>query len=257
MTGRNTIRDERKGLLYRYTQLLANNEALLDKKEQGKHKKNLTNGYFSTDTSSLQAELSNHRKAVLLIRFAFEIFLRWDKECVYNYADRQVLEKIKLYDIYDKYVIFPIELDKTKDYWFLAHLLYDEGMKSYDQEKYILKYYNSLLEGNNYKSKKGFFSVTPEGKNRACICLREMIRQHESFSSVREMYEYFASPYGKSDLNQYGFKNAWQSIFGSPVAFLHRALPEDERNDFLFHYYEFQYWYSVAEKEKKAGKSAG
>ena len=79
-----------------------------------------------------------------------------------------------------------------------------------------------------------------------------MIRRFESFSSLREMYEYFASAYGVRDLEKYGFKNHWRSMFGSPVAFLHMALPADERNDFLFHYYDFQYWFNDEVKKKKS-----
>ena len=65
---------------------------------------------------------------------------------------------------------------------------------------------------------------------------------------MNEMYAFFASPAGIRTLNQHGLKHIADSIFESPVQFLHMSLPDDMKDEFLYHYYTFQWMYKSAQK---------
>ncbi len=228
------IRDRDKGLLFEYKKHLLGN-GMKFSQEIFKKPQNI---------------YEDHDIALKLFRFAIEIFLRWTPEMTRTLLDREVIERMKLNTIYDAYIIFPSELDKNVDYWYISHLLYPKKFP-YSEREYVIKIYDQVIEDVNahrrYKFPKNFFNGV-KGRDRACICLRRYIERFEVFHDVQEMYAFSASPKCVKVLNQYGLRLVWHTIFSSPVEFMHYMLPEDQRDSFLYHYYIFQYMYKKAQK---------
>ena len=205
-----------------------------------------SNVYFSPASPN-----RNHEIAMRVMKIAIEDFLHWSPEDVQDRASSDMIRIMHLEPVY-RYIIFPPELDKSRDYWFLGHLLYPDVI-GFDLESLTVRVYERLLsdcaEGPDrlVKWPKKYFDDS-FGRKKAGICLLYMINHFESFYSIEEMYGFFASPEGRSELKRYGLDYPCSKNFSSSVAFLHQSLPSEQRNEFLFHYYEFQLQYQKQER---------
>lgn len=213
-----------KGLLYEYTGILNGS----------------VNGFSQIYFNNGRRDAS--KNALEVIRYAVEIFLHWTPEQTKAYLDEKVIGKMKL-DKAAGFIDYPAGLDPNKDYWYISHLLYPDIIP-FSEEDVTIKIYQDILkdveDGGRYRFPKGFFDGI-DGRKRAKICLRYLIHHYESFDNTKDMYRYFSTRSAINDLNRYGLKLVWKNVFDSPVIFLHESLKDDEKNEFLFHYYEFLY----------------
>lgn len=226
-----------KGLLYEYINIHSGAA------------KNFSSAYFSGGPSR------NHEIALRVIKYAVEIFLHWTPEEVKNYLNKDVIEDMKLKRVMS-YISFPPGLDPNKDYWYIAHMLYPDELP-FSMEDVTLFVYKRLLRGiESGKSVKipKFMFDNHDGRQRAQLCFRYLLSHYIPFKTPEDAYAFFASSRGEQELNKYGLTLVWKNIFGSPVSFLHNSLPQEKRNDFLYHYYEFQYRYREMNSNRKRFK---
>ena len=54
------------------------------------------------------------------------------------------------------------------------------------------------------------------------------------------MYKFFASSSGTKTLKKYKLSSACMDLFNTPLDFLHQALPENIKSDFLYNLYKFR-----------------
>ncbi len=228
-----------KGLLYEYMRVRKGNI------KNGKPE-TFSNTYFGP------AREKSERMAIELFRMVVEIFLHWSPIDCKERMSWKIIEIMKLTDIY-KYLPFPPYLDREKDYWYIAHILYPAEIP-FSSRQLTIEVYKRILDGELYKFPKKFFD-SADGRERACICLNYYLEHYESITSIEELYKYFASNEGKAAIESHGFRVVWNQLFGSPVAFLHEALSESDKDELLFHYYEFEYQYSVQLKSEKRAKN--
>ena len=211
--------DESMILNYEYEQVLLGN------------KTSVTNYYFKFGESSPQ------HYALGIIKFAVENYLRWDPITFRDYFTKEVSEKLKL-EPFMKYIEFPPELNKSQDYYYLAHLIYPNKVE-FSEEALILRTYKDILEGKLKKFPKEYLSGS-RGMLRAGICLQYMLNTYFAFPSTQAIYEHFASPDGMKDLKKYRLAPISSEMFNYPIDYVHESLPQDQRDEFWYHYYKFK-----------------
>lgn len=219
-----------KGLLYEYSLILMGELNAF------------SSAYFGNKS------VDNKGFAQFIFHQAFEVFLRWTPDEVYQMFDKEILLRMKL-DKVIGYLNLPPEIERNQDYHLIAAYLYPETIHV-DASELVIQTYEAVLKGQEngglYKFPKHYFDGQT-GRQRAHICFRYMIEHQCSFNSVKEMYLFFSSDAGTRLINNQGLKLVLKDVFHSPVLFLHESLPDGMKDEFWYHYYEFQYRYK---KEK-------
>lgn len=195
------------------------------------HGINLSTSYFCYN------DYNNHKLALVLFRFAVEDILMWKPADIINNLTLNTIKELHLLVAY-KYLIFPEELNKQKDCYYVAHLLYPNEIPYSTRDSVILSY-QKVLSQETGKFSKNFFSG-PEGELRACICLQHLIKAYLSFSSIEEIYYYFSTAKALPTLKQYRLAAVCSEYFDSPLEFVHSALPDNQKNELYFQFYRFE-----------------
>lgn len=208
-----------KSLLYEYDEILLGN-------------KNSFSNYLFGGT-----EESKERLALQVFRCAIENYLRWTPAQARDYLNEKIIEKMKL-DTVIKHIRLPVELDPSRDYFYIAHLLYPEKVR-FDRQELVIRTYQDVLDGKLIKYPKEYLSDT-NGYVRSRICLQYMISQYVQVGSIKELYELFATVKGKKLLEKYRLLNICNDAFGHPLDYLHESLPTNLKDELE---YKYQYFY--------------
>lgn len=224
-----------KGLLYEYINILLGQSS------------SFSSAYFT------RGSVSNPLMAIEVCKYACEIFLHWTPEETATLLNNNIMQMMRL-DKVKPYLPVPKGFENSSDYRWLAHLMYPSKIR-YCEKDAVVSVYENVLKGKKNgglsKFPKGYFDGK-SGRERAYICLQYLIDTKENFKSIEETYAFFASPDGTKFLNNNGLKLVLRDVFQSPIQYLHRALPAETRDEFLYHYYEFQYQYDKFTKEKRS-----
>lgn len=223
-------RDFDKGIRYEYIHRLTN--TYHSETEKGADGDMFSSAFFSKNS------LYNDKNAVIIFKAAFEELVGANEENIKSYLTMDCIEEMKLTPILD-YISFPPGLDKNKDLWYIACLMYPKKY-TYNDDQHTIEVYEKVLKDELKRFPKNFFEDFI-GRHRATVCLRHMIEKYEAFNSIKEMYEFFASNEGTKELSKYQLKLVWKHVFSSPVAYLHASLGTKQKDEFLAHYYEYQY----------------
>lgn len=216
-----------RGLIQNYEMVLLGNE------------KNISSHFFR-----YQDEY-NEKMALQVFKHTIEYYLRWTPEKTAESLNYNVIELMKLDGIL-KYLRFPPEVDIKKDFFYIAHMLYPYKIK-FNQKKLMLEVYKKVLRRELIKFPKEFMTGSI-GVVRACVCFQYMMEQYLHFSSIESAYRFFYSPNGAKALRKYRLFSVCRDMFESPVEFLHKSLPDGQKDEFLYNYYSFKL---INEKEKK------
>lgn len=99
-----------------------------------------------------------------------------------------------------------------------------------NEKQEIKSSYERVLKGERKRFEKGFFEGE-DGRERAKICFREMLKKIGSLENVKQAYDLFASEAGTRVLEDYKLRSAGRNLYAFPIDFLHQSLPEAERNN--------------------------
>lgn len=165
--------------------------------------------------------------------------------------DSKLMAKLHLLDLM-KYIDYPIEYNKSKDYFYLASLVF-RSSKLTMRDKTIHTY-EKVLAGEQSKYPKDYFSGS-DGYVRAGICLQYMINNYIVFSSINELYSIFSTEEGYVYLKKYKLMSACKEIFDTPVDFLHFALPYTQKNNLYMNYYKFKFMREMLNENGRKQKS--
>lgn len=188
----------------------------------------------------------NEKSVRAIGRFAFSYYMQWTPQDIKNKVTLDVLKKLKLDKLFEKYAGFPHELNAKKDTYYYAHWLYPD-LISYDVRSSVLQVYIDVIEGRRNLFSMNFFN-DDYALERAEICLQEALKRTE-FKNEYEMYRFFASPTEAAEfLEKFRLTKPAQMYYKNPVQFLHSALPEHNKNEFWFNYFIFvpQYMRKIA-----------
>lgn len=194
-------------------------------------KTGFTTAYF------MYSDECNHRTALAVFRHVFETYLKWDPEDIKERISWDILERMKVNSLV-RYIMFPPEIDEEKDLFYIASLLYPRTIKN-DFKKSCLMAYKKVLNNKNEKLPKGFLSEN-EGLLRGHICLQYVLNDLMNFESLEELYGHFASSNGVKTLKKYRLSGMCTDFYETPLDFVHNALPEHQKNEFLYKYYKFK-----------------
>lgn len=191
--------------------------------------KPLSSAFFSYN------EENNHKLALGLFRHVIEKHLRWKPEDIATNLNLSIIEEYDLLTVY-RYVIFPDELSKKKDFFYIGHLLYPDII-SYDMRTFVIDTYRAMLN-DAIKYNKSFFTGE-EGELRACLCLQYILIEHTKFSSIEEIYFYFSSKKAMAFLRKYHLSAICRLFFDSPLDYVHNSIPPKQRNELYYQFYRF------------------
>lgn len=218
------------GVIYEYENILL-----------GK-KKNFATTYFEL------SDEQNERTALAVFHHAINNYLRWTPKQVEECLDWTVIKRMKLLSLM-KYIRFPSESDRETDLFILYDKLYPVKTKSSLKEPTI-SVYKRILAGERIKFPKGYFDGV-KGMYRTLICFQYMITLMKPFDSPAEMYKFFASNRGTAALKKYKLNIVCNAIYETPIDYLHAALPQEHKDQYLFYFYKFNLMYKRFLIEKK------
>ncbi len=173
--------------------------------------------------------------AVTLLKYAFEEIYGWSPQMVYNFFTPEVAEWMEL-DICVKKIPFPPELDKNKDYFYVATYLYPDKI-AYNKRKTVLAIYERERYKENPDFPKDFFK-NKEGKENYNLILRYVLSEHFYSSSIKDIYEYFSDK--KQALNFFRDNHLYLGkgfFYSSYIEAIHSVLPPNDKNTFYLNYY--------------------
>lgn len=178
----------------------------------------------------------NEKSVRAIGRYAFSYYMQWTPQDIKNKVTLDVLRKLKLDKLFEKYAGFPHELNAKKDTYYYAHWLYPD-LIPYDIRASVLQVYINVIEGRRNLFSMNFFN-DDYALERAEICLQEALKRTE-FKNEYEMYKFFASDDAAEFLEKFRLTKPAQMYYKNPVQFLHSALPEHNKNEFWFNYFIF------------------
>ena len=197
---------------------------------------------FSKDT------ILTDKSVIAIGRFAFSYYLQWTPYDIKNRLTVDILKKLKLDKLFEKYAGFPHELNIKQDMYYYAHWLYPD-LIPYDVKASVLKVYTDLLDGKRNLFSMNFFN-DDYALERAEICLLEALKRTE-FKNEYEMYKLFASDEAAAYLEKFRLSKPAQMYYKNPVSFLHSALPESYKSEFWFNYFVFLPQYKKKQRKTK------
>ena len=224
-------------------ELYRRNENLLNEYEDillG-NRKVFSDQFFGVDRPESQ------RNALAVMQYAFERYLRWPPNVIARRITKEMIMQLHLNTVI-KYIKFPPEYSKERDFFYLVVLLYPNMHIS--RRKRITYAYRKVLERKGTKFPKDYF-IGEEGIVRACVCLQYLLTDilQGEITCPADAYAMFASVNGLSCLRKYKLLPICDELFQTPVDFLHMALPVGERDDFLCMYYKYIYYTTMFEED--------
>ena len=157
----------------------------------------------------------NENSAREVRRFAFSYYLRWSPQDIKTRLTKDILKRLKLDKLFEKYADFPHELNSKKDMFYYAHWLYP-NIIPYDIRTSVLNVYRGVLDGKRNLFSMNFFN-DDYALERAEICLQEALKRNE-FKNEYEMYALFASDKAADFLEKYKLSKPVQMYYkNSPI----------------------------------------
>ena len=192
---------------------------------------NYSDRFFGKDKKA------NMKNALAVIKYALVHYLGWNADAVSENLTYEVMDQMHLLPLM-RYIEYPTEYDKTKDFFFLASLLFKDKALGFKDK--TIHTYECILNGSLAKYPKDYF-VGSDGIVRASICLQYLITQEIMWTDINDLYYIFASDTGYDLLKQYRLWNACREVFDTPVDYIHFTLPKEQRDPLFYRYYRFKY----------------
>lgn len=206
-------------LQYEYDEILLGN------------KKVFSNVFFTGD------KLLDNDIALSIIRYVVECYLHWSPQDTRNLFDRSVIKQYKLKTVYAK-VIFPSELDKRTDYFYLAVLLYPNKV-NISEEEITIRIFEDVMQGRMKRFPKNFF-VGTKGNDKLALCLKHLLEVTSAFDDVTDIYKFINSKDGVRlliDNKLYKYIIANFVTVNNAITY---ALPQTQSNELLSNYYNIK-----------------
>lgn len=130
------------------------------------------------------------------LRYIFESYLEWSPTQVRDLLNMDIIHLMRM-EAFINRVPCPPELERSRDFEYVAWFLYPETRNCNDRDL-VVKVYQRLLAGEISRFPKGFFDGTYRGWFRARVAFQHMLIEFLQFQDLDELYSFFASPDGKA-----------------------------------------------------------
>ena len=203
-------------------------------------KKKLSTTYFRG------SDKTNHETAVTVLRYIFSEILHWTPQDVYNRASKKLIQDLQITIPYNK-LIFPKEMNKKRDYFYMAKILYPDDIKSLNTRDRIIILYQQALKKEAQVPPDYFYDE--DGYYRAAVCLQYAITRSAEFENNIDLYEKFNDEkFAWRYLKEKKLDKVCRHLFDeSPIKFLHYAMPKGQADPLTYYYLRFM---NLAKKEK-------
>lgn len=192
-----------------------------------------------------EGPLVAEHNAIILFHYVFDDLLEWTPQMVRDYLTNDLINWLHLRRAVKK-ISFPPELDRDKDLFYIASVLYPDDIK-YSKEDITLQAYERLLQGDLIKYPKKFFA-DEEGLRNLRICFNYAVGQKLCTYTTKELYLFFTNKVKTAKfLKQSMLTGIVKKNYEHPIDLLHEALPKNERSEFYYRYCKFL----ISKKETK------
>ena len=196
------------------------------------------------DPKSKKAEKAfKEKQAKVVIRYIISDILGWTVSEAESYLNADIFYSLKM-DVLAKYLYnLPKDLDMSEDFDYFVDFCFD---KPYDYKRKLVRLFDQLWNGEISKYPRNFFKN--KGKEKLSFLLMEFISKNMANMTIEELYKRFSEAGTMNAMlnaSNVLLKKPMDEIYGqvgtgSPLDFLHNCLPEDQRDDFLYSFYQFQ-----------------
>lgn len=181
---------------------------------------------------------NKNEMSLSVFRYAIENILKWNPIEVRDNLNEDIINSLKL-SVFYKYINFPPELDKNKDYFYIAHLLYPSKI-TYNSDMYVYNKINDLILKNS-KCKKNRKSKVQLMVLNDQVVLEKYIKTwlniNYSYLNAYEKYGIFSS---KKIMEQYlkeeEIVNLINDTYDNPLDLINNIY----HCEYLYNYYKFK-----------------
>lgn len=174
--------------------------------------------------------------ALAVVRYAVSGILKWTPQEAMDCMTVEIAKQLRL-DVIAKYVRYPNDLSRSKDYAWLIHRAFPDET-TYDISREAVQLYDRVLRGELSRFPKRIF----EGENGAkklSILLRVYISNNIPSASVEELYDIFGDPaVGNARLHEAKLYYPCHESYETPLDYLNQALGT-QNDDFLYNFYSY------------------
>lgn len=190
------------------------------------------------DTITLNGNAQEKTDAAkMILRYAISELLGWSPEVARDHLTWEIMKAMKL-DRILRYIPYPPDVEKEKDPEYAVYLAFPEF--GFDIRRQIMREYKRILNGELEEFPKKIFDG-PRGREKASILLNELIPTNLAVDSVEGLYARFAdTPKANRMLNQWRIASISRKLYCTPLDYLHYSLPEEEKDEFLYTYYQYR-----------------
>ena len=189
--------------------------------------------------------------AAEIIRYAIDTHTTWSPEYARAHFSQETITDLKLTSVVDQ-IPFPPELDRKKDFYYYIIKAYPERFNVYDPTNNVIAVLENVISKKLARFPKNFFAGGNDGVKRAQLCLRYAIGNYMHYPNTEALYRDFGEKNGKAGkqvLKECGLLSCCQTLYESPLDYLHDSLYPEERNHFLYKLYRFDAQLEKAEKD--------
>lgn len=175
------------------------------------------------------------KNAAYIIRYVFESILEWSPSMIRDYFTPQISKWLNLENCIDK-IPFPSELDKSRDYFYIASFLYPKELP-YKKKHIVLDLYEKERCKKKPKFNRGFFKHA-NGKENFNICMRYIVSEKFINASKEDIYSFFSeNKPSRAFLRENNLLDAMSVHYSTPLEAVHNVLPDVDKDDTLYYYY--------------------
>ena len=167
------------------------------------------------------------------LRYLFEAYLEWTPIQVRDCLTKEIIQLLKMEPLINR-VPCPPELDRNRDFEFVAWYLYPETINC-TKKDLAIKVYHRLNSGEISRFPKGYFDGTVQAWFRARCAFQCMLIEYlPPFSSIEALYSYFAGPKGREAVRKYKLLVPLRELYDSPLDYLHDSLSTQQKDESLY-----------------------
>lgn len=204
-------------------------------------KRSIPSAFFKELSRKQQNE-----RALKIIRFAFDKYLRWRPEQIRDSLTMEVVQKLKLDTLINSYVDFPPEFSKSGlDISYLAYLVYPEKFHLSHRDQCV-NMLHKIYRGE-IKKYPASWTTSNDGLWHLQTLIQYTIEQLPRFKNPEALYEFFASPAGIKALKDHNVYLLAMGLCENSFEAVHFSLPPNAKSEFLYNAILF-------EKEAKKAK---
>jgi len=184
----------------------------------------------------LGTEAEKEEAASAIIRYAISKILGWSYRDASDHMTYEIAQRLHFPELF-KYIHFPIDIDPKLDVDYYACIAYPEH--PYDIRRQLERVYNRVLNGELHRFPKRIFEGD-RGKRKGAMLLTDFINSHFMAESLDDLYRLFADMAAMNNR----FREAKifivaRKIYPTPLEYFHFSLPEEERDDFLYGFWQY------------------